>query len=392
MRRVVIKPAKLFAALILIGATSARAQSLPTLDEATALVKKAIDGTELKTPGASPFHLVATIRYTLDDKSTDGTYEILYAAPDRYRVELRLGAIGETDIALGDKYYTLRTTPIMSLPFWSLKMFIWQPGYLYLGIAPNANRVYTSTVGTEGRTCVDAESDKAATKQICFDPTSNAVVSIHVTAQLPKGTPKGVAFESDLADFVDLGTIRYPRHLVRKFVTETIEATVETLMPVNAFADSVFAPPDKAEVHDWCASPVHEGQAKLPAPTRPTESWLRMQNLVAYYFLVGTDGRVKKKMLLHSSGNAGLDVLSSLPFEKGKPSVHTCNGKPIEYETVHVSGLLDRPLIAAREHTYSGCRSRRGAHSIRKSCWITQEHVCRQRRDRPHSRVGHQQP
>lgn len=345
MRRVLIKPAGLFATLvILVGATTARAQSLPTLDEATALLKKTIDATKLNAPGVPPFHLVAKIRYTLDDKTTDGTYEILYAAPDRYRVELRLGAIGETDIALGDKHYTLRTTPTMSLPFWSFGTFMWQPGHLYLGSEPKAKRVYTSTVGAEVRTCVDAEGDKDVTKHICFDPANNAVVSIHVTAQPPKGTPKGVAFENDLNDFVDLGPIRYPRHLVRTFITETIEATVETSTPVGAFADSVFAPPDKAEVRDWCASPVHEGQAKLPAPTHPTDSWLRMQNLVAYYFLVGIDGRVKKKVLLHSSGDAGLDTLSSLPFENGKPSVHTCSGKPIEYETVHVGvgGLIRR--------------------------------------------------
>lgn len=344
MRRVLIGLAGISAALILVRSTPLRAQSFPTLDEATALLKKAIDATKLNAPGVPPFHLVAKIRYTLDDKTTDGTYEILYAASDRYRVELRLGGIGETDIAIGDKFYTLRTTPTMSLPFWSLGMFIWQPGHLYLGDGRKANRVYSLTVGAEVRTCVDAEGNKDVTKQICFDPASNSVVSFHVTAQPQKGAPKGIAFENDLSDFADLGPIRYPRHLVKKFITETIEATVEKLETAGTFADSVFAPPDKAEVHDWCASPVHEGQAKLPPPTRATDSWLRMQNLVAYYYLVGTDGRVKKKVLLHSSGDAGLDVLYSLPFEKGKPSVHTCGGKPIEYETIHagVGGLIPR--------------------------------------------------
>src|SRR6266446_2915186 len=30
--------------------------------------------------------------------------------------------------------------------------------------------------------------------------------------------------------------------------------------------------------------------------------------------------------------------------------------------------------------------------TIGKSCWLAQEHLRRQRRDRPHSRVSHQQP
>jgi hypothetical protein len=341
MRRVLIQLAGFFAALILVSATTARAQSLPTLDEATALLKKAIDGTDLRTPDAPPFHLVAKIRYTLDDKTTDGTFEILYAAPDRYRVELRLGSIGETDVVTDGKAYTVRTTPTLMYPTYSIASFLWRPGSLYLRSASKASRVYNSTVGTEARTCVDVESEKAIFRQICFDPVSNAVVSIHVTAQPPKGTPKGVAFENDLSDFVNFGPFRYPHHILKKFVNETIEATVETSTPVEAFADSVFTPPDKAEVRDWCASPAHEGQpAKLSASKYPTDFWLRTQSITATYFLVGTDGRIKKKALLHSSGSADLDALSDLPFENGKRSVRTCNGKPIEYETVHVGGLL----------------------------------------------------
>ena len=68
-----------------------------------------------------------------------------------------------------------------------------------------------------------------------------------------------------------------------------------------------------------------------------------MQSLTATYFLVGADGRIKKKvMILHSSGSAAMDAMASLPFENGKPPVYTCGGKPIEYETVHIAGLLNR--------------------------------------------------
>jgi hypothetical protein len=346
MRCVLIATVALFVAMALVVAPPACAQSLPTLDEASALLKKAIDATNLKAPGEPPFHLVAKVRYTLDDKTTDGTYEILYAAPYRYRVELRLGAIGETNVALGDKFYIVRTTPTMTLPFWSLETFFWQPGILYVGIEPKAKRIYTSTVGAEVRTCVDAESEKAATKQICFDPASNAVVSISVKGKPPFGTPKNIEFENDLDDFVDLGPIRYPHQLVKKFVTETIEATVETFVAVDAFADSVFTPPEKAEVHDWCPSPVHENQpSKPPAPAHPNDHWLRMNALTAYYLLVGKDGYVKKGLLLHSSGDATSDKFAALLYKKTKLGIRTCGGKPIEYETIAVGGRMDPRFV-----------------------------------------------
>src|SRR5579863_7474072 len=103
MWRVLIATMALFAAMALVGAPSAGAQALPTLDEASALLKKAIDATNLKAPGGPPFHLIAKIHYALNDKTADGKYEILYASPDRYRVQLQLDGVGETDIALGDK-------------------------------------------------------------------------------------------------------------------------------------------------------------------------------------------------------------------------------------------------------------------------------------------------
>jgi len=334
--------------MALVVAPPAGAQALPTLDEASALLKKAIDATSLRAPGVPPFHFVAKVRYTLDDKTTDGTYEILYAAPDRYRVELRLGAIGETNVALGDKFYIVRTTPTMTLPFWSLETFFWQPGILYVGIEPKAKRIYTSTVGTNVRTCVDAETEKAATKQICFDPASNAVVSISIKGKPPFGTPKDVEFENDLDDFTDLGAIRYPRHLMKKFVTETIEATVETLVAVDTFADSVFTPPEKAEAHDWCSSPVHENQpSKPPTHAHPKGYWLSMNALTAYYLFVGKDGYVKKHVLVHSSGDATIDKFVGLLYEKTKFGIHTCGGRPIEYETIAVGGRTDPRFVPA---------------------------------------------
>src|ERR1700734_3603182 len=81
------------------------AQSLPSKKEATEWVRKAREASDLQSPDAPPYHLVAKIRYTINDKTMEGTYEILWAAPDQYRVDFRVGDIGETDLVLGDKKY-----------------------------------------------------------------------------------------------------------------------------------------------------------------------------------------------------------------------------------------------------------------------------------------------
>ena len=86
-----------FALVLVLSSVPALAQSLPDKNEVREWIKKAQEASDLRSPGA-PYHLVAKIRYAIGDKTMDGTYEILWVAADRYRVEFRMGDIGETDL------------------------------------------------------------------------------------------------------------------------------------------------------------------------------------------------------------------------------------------------------------------------------------------------------
>src|ERR1700739_3916973 len=90
----------LVAVLICLNTTTVQAQSLPSKKEATVLLQKAMDMAMLKAEGA-PFHLVAKIHYEAYSRTSDGTYELLWSAPDRFREEFRLDTLGETDVVIG---------------------------------------------------------------------------------------------------------------------------------------------------------------------------------------------------------------------------------------------------------------------------------------------------
>jgi outer membrane lipoprotein-sorting protein len=77
------------AVLLCLVTTTVQAQSLPSKKEATALVQKAMETTKLKVEGV-PFHLVAKIHYEAYSRTSDGSYELLWSAPDRFREEFRL--------------------------------------------------------------------------------------------------------------------------------------------------------------------------------------------------------------------------------------------------------------------------------------------------------------
>ena len=108
-----------FALLALAFAVpAARAQNVPSKKEAKELLRKAAADSELRGSGAAPFHLLANFKYTLDNNTVDGMYELFWAAPDKYREYFKMGDVVETDIAAGNKLYVdpgtsrLRGTPV----------------------------------------------------------------------------------------------------------------------------------------------------------------------------------------------------------------------------------------------------------------------------------------
>ena len=74
-----------------------------------------------------PFHLVAKIHYEASFRTSGGTYELLWSAPDRFREEFRLDTLGETDVVIGDKRYVLRTGPALQLGLWRLRYLLNSP-------------------------------------------------------------------------------------------------------------------------------------------------------------------------------------------------------------------------------------------------------------------------
>src|SRR5260370_32556254 len=93
----------LLVAITVFSPVSTCAQSLPDKKEVKQWAKKGLEISDLQSPSATPYHLVASFHYGLGDNTFDGTYEVLWAAPDRYRVEFRIGDLGETDVVIGDK-------------------------------------------------------------------------------------------------------------------------------------------------------------------------------------------------------------------------------------------------------------------------------------------------
>jgi hypothetical protein len=309
------------AVFICLITTTVQAQSPPSKKEATALLQKAMDMAMLEDDGV-PFHLLAKIHYDAYSRASDGTYELLWSAPDRFREEFRLGTLGETDVVIGDKRYVLRTGPALQLALWRLRSLLNSPLAVLAEPKLRASKVWWSP-GVNPEICVSAGGSLFIDKQACFDTGSSTVVSVKVASR------NNSNIEMRLDDFVAVGPKRYPRRLFSHMGAETLEVKVENVEQTSQFAESVFLPPVGATVFPWCPDAVQRGSSHPPRVSSPFYA-----GNLAYYLLIGRDGHVITSIpLLVPNQRTERDTTQWL--RKAKFSIELCHSQPIEYETIY---------------------------------------------------------
>lgn len=299
-------------------------QSLPTQGQANKLLQEAIESQNLKSAGITPFHLLAHVRYAFLGETSEGVYELLWAAPDRFRESIQLEKISETDLALGDKIHILRNTPTLTPQFLHLRNFVHHPLLLYLGAKSTAHRIYSDLSGGTASICLDP-SENAGDK-ICFDPATMQVTSVRI-----RSGKASVPYGLDESDFVSIGTRRYPRQIARRIEGETIEIKVEKLEEVTSFDANAFIPTTNGEVRDWCPYPTIKPGYTFRTPPFPKTDPPRA--FFPYYLLTGRDGHIEKFVSLNPSAPP-IDHSVAEWIHKAEFPIWVCGRKPIEAEVI----------------------------------------------------------
>jgi hypothetical protein len=316
----------LLALCILLPASPASAQVAPlSNDNAAAILQKSLAATNLKAHSGQPFHLVATVKYKSDGPNLTGRFELFFSAPDRYRMNVTIGKVSETHIALGDKIYISRSSKNFSPEAWRIAEFLWYPG-----VVPEpplrAPEAAAPTVKVEGD--CEEETDAVHVVKACFDAGTQSMASLAIQNR------PGARVSEDtvsLGDFRSLGANRYPGHLTRKSMWDTIDATVDSLTAESSFDANTFVPPANAIARDWCAAPEVRNSMAL------RHFAVVDYTLLVYYVQVGPDGHAKKFALL----NDAIALPQNRQFLEGRPyPIRTCSGKPIEYDMVIITNLL----------------------------------------------------
>jgi len=319
--------------LTALAAVPLAAQTLPSKKDAADMVAKAAGRMALTGAGAAPLHAVAKIKYTVGSASFDGSYELMWASPDRYREEFRLGPLMATYVAAQDKLYIRRNSPTLTYMQWRVRQLMRFPVDESVAGKVDVGKVYTAKKNSEEVVCAELKSSGKGNAQ-CFSPASGAIVSWDdkVVHEKPR-----VGLSED--NFTDFGALRVAGHIVSTIDDETLEIHMDKLEAVNHFDDATFAAPDGATAHDWCAKP--EVRVLAPDPTIFSFSILSGSYqgdvpaeviITNVYLRAGPDGHAQKLAAIHRDGSA-TDLTDRKQLQKQFP-IHACAGKPVEYEQI----------------------------------------------------------
>jgi hypothetical protein len=302
-------------------------QTLPSKTQANEFLQKTIESQNLELAGEPPFHLVAHVRYNFGGKTSDGVYEISWAAQDRFREAFQLDKMTEIDVALGDKIYISRNTPTLTPQFLHLRNFVHNPILLYLGDKSTAHRIYSDLSGGENGNCIVPSENP--NDKVCLDPSTNLVVSVNLGSPIPS---KPYDLEED--DFVSLGARRYPRRMVRRVSGETIEVRVDTLVEATAFSADVFVPPANSEERDWCPHRTLNPGYDLVTVQFPKTNPPRV--FFPFYLLTGPNGHIEKFISLNPSAPS-IDRTIAKWIRDARFPIWVCGSKPIKSEEIRMN-------------------------------------------------------
>lgn len=307
-----------------------------------AALERAFIAMNLRKPDSPPFHMLVSFHYEVLGQAQDGTYEIFWSGTQHFREVFELDSEQEIDVAVGDKMYTTRSSVTVTLPLRNVREMVKSPMPGYLIVDYDVTNVADEQAEGEARQCIhiskrDANTNQQGTAQICFEPDSKQIASISA-----QGNFLNVPSDVKLTAFKTLGVKRYPMHMTTTVATENmppanIEANVETLENVTAFAGDPFTPPAGAAVRDWCSTLA--AAPSLEDYDQPSFPQDELKNLSEFFVLVGADGRVMQAEPVRAAADPVGEQKIATWIKTARFPIQNCGVTPVEYETFYTPKL-----------------------------------------------------
>lgn len=329
-----------------------RNPSLPSKEEAKALVERSNKLTNLRALGSAPFHLHARVKsYGPKGQNIQGTYELLWASLDRWREEIKWGdksfvRIADNNLiwAIGADTDRLDTLHITGLLDFSSR--------LRMPADRSIDRVQMKQIDGVSAICMRLFHYSSTPGGTAIAGTGLLIMSpINVERSAcwdaATGIPLRIEAGSDrveLGNYSAIGDKQFPHKLRELRDRKTlIEVELDSLELLDVTTTNAFTPSIGMSAKPWCVNMISPtplrfgsatGSTSLPGggfiTALPTE--LLGRELVV--FRVDEAGRAVDVHAFTTGGEVSIKDRERLTLLESRFRPATCDGRPVEADFV----------------------------------------------------------
>lgn len=302
--------------------------------DARALLAKSHDLSNIEAAGSPAFVLNAKIHYQIGTQTAEGDGQIIWTAPDHYRVAYSAPNYFYNETVRDGYRYLARTNDEMPLVIYELHTAVAKAMQAGPNPQDKINNVAVVQAGNDSLTCLTFKPPVAM--RDCLDSHGDLV-----TAESGPPTAASALYKRyEFSDFVAFGAKRFPQKIVfRGGDGYVIGLDVQRLVLIKELSADAFTVPPDAMKEPWCAEPKTES-ADLPmepfslakdlTPMIDASRSLAAEN-ASLYFVIGPNGHVRAVTVIHSSQPIKNKDLQSWVKNMRFPSLR-CGKDGIEYQ------------------------------------------------------------
>lgn len=295
------------AALLLAAAPPALAGRSVAPERARELLEAARRACDVRSAGSAPLRLRALVRaLRLSNGEHAGRYELAWAAPERWRLEIRFAGYHRVEVRNEQGRWEAAAVPWMPV----------RVGQLIEGLD-----VAALLRLEPGERVAEAESRRRAGGRrlhltLAGGRDGERVVVLEEADGLPVAV-LGPRLSFRFADWQEVGGAAFPRELEISDAGGVVAtATVRRLVRESALAPALFVPPHEArpaganlepDDPDWESYRERLARFFRRSWQLPTEARLGLEGVSRLGFAVRRDGEISNLRVLESSGHAALD-------------------------------------------------------------------------------------
>jgi hypothetical protein len=306
-----------------------------TAAQAAQLLSEAIQLSDIRAPGSTPFRLNARLVGTEDkDHPIEATYSLEWQSPTSWRDELSATNYEEVRVARGDHLFISRkpSNPIAAL--FHLRRLIEFPVRPDLSAIMRVEKLSEKRSHGNLQRIVEVSAYDRFSIRVFLGESLPTISRIENNGVLYPGYPfNNFGSSLDYQDYQEFHGRQFPHKLIQRN-SGRASGEVEILEVTDAPPQATsFDPPPDARWTRWCAHPTPAHPILNRDPVLLTPPPLFRSGALQIYGIIGTDGLWHNLTVLKSEGEA-IDSYFLKSFAGTKYSPATCDGTPVETEEI----------------------------------------------------------